>query len=230
MPTTAEEAARVILRVVGWAHNLPSPYDGQYLVEVHPDALRADEWIACSADAAEARVFDTASEAIAYWHQQSTATPLRDDGEPNRPATAWTMSTVPALRARIGRLHFTMEMPTADLAYATWKAIEQDGRVGNISCWRTSSEDKATHYVTVVGEENDAAKVRRCRREALKRGGRETGLPEGMLDALRERRWQTAYAAAIAKGGKGDVRQEAHYGEGARLDRAGRMNLRVNRG
>lgn len=40
----------------------------------------------------KARRFDTAGEALVYWRQQSVACPLRPDGKPNRPLTAYTVS------------------------------------------------------------------------------------------------------------------------------------------
>lgn len=35
--------------------------------------------------------FDSMQEAWAFWQQQSTVKPLREDGQPNRPLTAFTV-------------------------------------------------------------------------------------------------------------------------------------------
>lgn len=59
--------------------------------------------IACDVDAfdgrgdavfgtlAAARVFADAGAALAYWKRQSTVRPLRPDGKPNRPLSAFTV-------------------------------------------------------------------------------------------------------------------------------------------
>lgn len=43
-------------------------------------------------DLAEAMRFPTREAAFAAWSQQSTVLPLRPDGEPNRPLTAYSMT------------------------------------------------------------------------------------------------------------------------------------------
>jgi hypothetical protein len=40
----------------------------------------------------EAMTFPTHAEALIFWKTQSTATPLRPDGKPNRPLTAFSIS------------------------------------------------------------------------------------------------------------------------------------------
>lgn len=42
-------------------------------------------------DPADARRFDTFAEAVECWRQQSTVSPFRPDGLPNRPLTAFTV-------------------------------------------------------------------------------------------------------------------------------------------
>lgn len=41
--------------------------------------------------ASEALAFPSMQEAFAFWRQQSTRRPLRPDGRPNRPLTAYTV-------------------------------------------------------------------------------------------------------------------------------------------
>lgn len=43
----------------------------------------------------DAHVFASFEEAIGVWRQQSTRTPLRSDGRPNRPLTAYTIEVRP---------------------------------------------------------------------------------------------------------------------------------------
>ncbi len=40
----------------------------------------------------QAQKFPSLQEALAYWKRPSTIRPFRDDGEPNRPLTAFTVS------------------------------------------------------------------------------------------------------------------------------------------
>ena len=42
-------------------------------------------------DTRKAMAFQCATDAWAFWHQQSRRTPLRPDGKPNRPLTAYTV-------------------------------------------------------------------------------------------------------------------------------------------
>ena len=44
---------------------------------------------------AEAKTFNSSREAIDFYNEQSTVQPLRPDGEPNRPMTAYTVSIRP---------------------------------------------------------------------------------------------------------------------------------------
>jgi len=48
--------------------------------------------VVTSADASKALRFASMEEATAFWRQQSTRTPLRPDGKPNRPLTAYTVT------------------------------------------------------------------------------------------------------------------------------------------
>lgn len=43
-------------------------------------------------DASEAKRFKSNGDAMQFWKTQSTRRPLRPDGEPNRPLTAYTVS------------------------------------------------------------------------------------------------------------------------------------------
>jgi hypothetical protein len=51
--------------------------------------------VATTDDLAEAMVFETSADAIAFWRQEDPEVPLRPDGRPNRPLTAFTVAFTP---------------------------------------------------------------------------------------------------------------------------------------
>ena len=51
--------------------------------------------VAMTRDIAEARTWCTQHEVMLAWLAQSTSKPLRPDGKPNRPLTAYSMHAVP---------------------------------------------------------------------------------------------------------------------------------------
>lgn len=57
------------------------------------DWTARDGWgeITFTVDPARAMRFDTNAEAYMFWQTVSAVRPLRPDGEPNRPLTAWTV-------------------------------------------------------------------------------------------------------------------------------------------
>ncbi|HEY1878485.1 MAG TPA: hypothetical protein VGG68_00985 [Caulobacteraceae bacterium] len=71
------------------------PGFGRFLVDFDVDARGGrgtDTW---SADPALAMVFVDSVEAWQCWRRQSAVQPLRDDGKPNRPLTAYTIEIEP---------------------------------------------------------------------------------------------------------------------------------------
>ncbi len=67
---------------------------GDFLKAFDVDAHRGigtQEW---TSDAVEALAFSTSATALAAWRSQSRVCPLRDDGQPNRPLTAFTIEIV----------------------------------------------------------------------------------------------------------------------------------------
>lgn len=48
-----------------------------------------------TADVREAKQFASKGEALGYWRTTSRTRPQRDDGQPNRPLTAWTVIICP---------------------------------------------------------------------------------------------------------------------------------------
>jgi hypothetical protein len=66
-----------------------------YLVDSDVDARGGRGTESWSSDPACAMVFLDAVEAWAFWRRQSTVTPLRDDGRPNRPLTMHSIEIEP---------------------------------------------------------------------------------------------------------------------------------------
>lgn len=85
----------IVLRVVCLADGSPTIHDGQYLVYSNRHSgLVAGLWTSPSIE--EAKTFPSVAEALEYWQQISPTVPVRPDGKPNRPLTAYTMETVHA--------------------------------------------------------------------------------------------------------------------------------------
>jgi hypothetical protein len=82
----------VRLKLIESADGTHTPKDGMYLVDYIPDTdeLGLGE-LHASPDVTDAKIFADASSAFAYWKQQSKRVPLRTDGKPNRPLTAWSV-------------------------------------------------------------------------------------------------------------------------------------------
>ena len=81
-----------VIRIDADAAGYPCQGRGQYLSRFDPEARRGRGKITTTADPTRAMIFSTHEEALACWRRQSTVRPLRDDLEPNRPLTAFTIS------------------------------------------------------------------------------------------------------------------------------------------
>lgn len=66
-----------------------------YLVSYDPDGMEGFGLAEWSTDVGRAQVFDSATAAVDCWRQQSTVRPMRSDGKPNRPLTAYSIEPVP---------------------------------------------------------------------------------------------------------------------------------------
>ena len=66
-----------------------------WVVSCDVDAREGRGSVELSKDPARALRFATAAEALQYWQRQSSVQPLRDDGKPNRPLTAYTCRVAP---------------------------------------------------------------------------------------------------------------------------------------
>jgi hypothetical protein len=71
-----------------------APY-GQWLRSYDPDAHNGRGEAQWTTDASLALAFSDAVEAHSYWTQTSRTMPIRPDGKPNRPLTAFTVEVAP---------------------------------------------------------------------------------------------------------------------------------------
>ena len=83
-----------LIRIIGLADGRPSPVDGQWLVDCDVDARDGRGHVRATADQADARRFGTHEETHEYWRRQSAVMPVRSDGHPNRPLTAFTVESI----------------------------------------------------------------------------------------------------------------------------------------
>ncbi len=82
------------LQVVGVASNPARGAEvaGQWVKWFDVDAFDGRGDAMLTSHAAEALTFPSAGEAFTAWQTQSTVRPLRADGQPNRPLTAFTVA------------------------------------------------------------------------------------------------------------------------------------------
>jgi hypothetical protein len=66
--------------------------EGTYVQEYDPDAFSGMGELTATHDLQKAKRFASAGEAMEFYRQQSKSHPLRNDGKPNRPLTAYTVS------------------------------------------------------------------------------------------------------------------------------------------
>ena len=65
---------------------------GKYLAEFDPDFGAGRGLVRWTADKTRALRFADIADAFACWKRPSTVVPLRPDGKPNRPLTAYTIT------------------------------------------------------------------------------------------------------------------------------------------
>jgi hypothetical protein len=68
-----------------------SAAEGEWVVEYDPDFAGGRGAVRSDPDPRKAKRFASFEDAWAYARQSSTARPLREDGRPNRPLTAYSM-------------------------------------------------------------------------------------------------------------------------------------------
>lgn len=79
------------IKLICLADGRPSPLDGQYVKEYDPDCPGHPGFVhlVTTPDPEEALNLPTA-ECFELWHRVSKRDPVRPDGKPNRPLTAYT--------------------------------------------------------------------------------------------------------------------------------------------
>lgn len=85
-----------IIGVAGLAPGAPKiePSDNFYVMAYDADAHQGRGEVQTTDDITKALHFPTQTEAWAAWKRQSRLQPLRSDGRPNRPLTAFTITLV----------------------------------------------------------------------------------------------------------------------------------------
>lgn len=84
-----------VLRVLGLADGRSTRYAGMYLRDWRVDPRRPGiAMLTVTDDPATARVFPDVMSAIDYWRAVSPIYPVRPDGQPNRPLTAYAMEVI----------------------------------------------------------------------------------------------------------------------------------------
>jgi hypothetical protein len=71
------------------------PESGHYIQRYDVGASDGRDSVLTTLDINQAAHFADAAEALEFWRTQSRTVPFRDDGEPNRPLTAFTVEMVP---------------------------------------------------------------------------------------------------------------------------------------
>jgi hypothetical protein len=83
----------IAIKIVKSAHEFMSD-GGRYLAGFDQDAFDGRGLAEWTTDIRQAIPFAGPKDAIEMWRRQSTVRPLRDDGKPNRPLTAHSITFV----------------------------------------------------------------------------------------------------------------------------------------
>lgn len=88
------------MKIEGMVHGQPTPYDGQYLLDYDPGRDGADPnglpmlaHVVTTPNPGEAKRYHDLAAVHAEWTRVDPRQPVRSDGRPNRPLTAFTIST-----------------------------------------------------------------------------------------------------------------------------------------
>ena len=83
------------IQAVGFVNGMPCDHAGQYLESFDPDAYGGRGYVTWTPDLSKAMRFTSVVEAFEMRWRQPTVLPLRPDGKPNRPLTAYTTEIIP---------------------------------------------------------------------------------------------------------------------------------------
>lgn len=83
-----------VIKIVGNAHGGPTGYGGTYVKGMDFEAFEGRGHLVVTHDRGKALEFPSIMAAMAYWQTTSKTVPLRPDGKPNRPLTAYTVEII----------------------------------------------------------------------------------------------------------------------------------------
>lgn len=82
-----------VIKLIGLAGGRPT-LEGRYVKSYTADGHGGRGHMEATRDISEARRFQTAIEAMEEWKRVSRSHPIRADGKPNRPLSAYTIEVV----------------------------------------------------------------------------------------------------------------------------------------
>jgi hypothetical protein len=82
----------VVIRIMGVADGRPSTAEGLYVRDMDVDAHEGRGLLDATPFVEDALHFESHADALAYWQRVSDVAPVRPDGKPNRPLTAYTVT------------------------------------------------------------------------------------------------------------------------------------------
>lgn len=82
----------IVIRIIGLATGVPSEYDGKFLRRYEPEAHNGRGAVFVTEDKRDALRFAQLHDALALWKTIPSKRPVRMDGRPNRPFTAFTIT------------------------------------------------------------------------------------------------------------------------------------------
>ena len=87
-----------VIQIASLIDGTRTPFDGQYVVEYDPDRAPASPCCAhlVTTPDIESATRYTKLEALELWRKVDPEHPLRRDGKPNRPLTAFSVAIIPA--------------------------------------------------------------------------------------------------------------------------------------
>jgi hypothetical protein len=85
----------IVIRIVGDATGHRTSVDGTFVKTFDPDAHKGRGFLTTTTDVKEAMTFESTTAAHAFWTQTSKVQPMRSDGKPNRPLTAYNVELMP---------------------------------------------------------------------------------------------------------------------------------------
>ena len=88
---------KCVIIVHAFANGEPCPIAGQYLKSFDFEAHGGIGFGDFTHSLADAKVFDSAADAAAFWNTPSQTVPFRADGRPNKPFSGCTIEIIPLM-------------------------------------------------------------------------------------------------------------------------------------